>query len=180
MFSAQNSSGNEKLPDDHARSPERAWQIFMRLLKSKNLRITQARRIVFDEVFSRHDHFSADQLASGLSHGQRHVSRSTVYKTLSLLVEARLVREVCDRFGRVHYEHTFGHPPHEHMICEQCGCFFEFTDDSLSRQIAEDCHKLGFVPRGYRVTVFGTCQEFVEGGPNACPHYRKRRTAAKK
>ena len=127
IFPARNRSS-----DDHADSAERAWQVFRRLLETKNLRMTKPRRIVFDEVFSRHDHFTADQLAGDFSHGERRVSRSTVYNSLTLLVEAGLVCEICDRHGRVRYEHTFGHAPHEHMMCEECGAIFEFSDEFVS------------------------------------------------
>lgn len=92
--------GSQSLSSDHAHSPERAWRVFARLIKSRDLRITQARRIVFDEVFSRHDHFTADQLAHDLARGRRHVSRSTVYNALSLLVESGLVSEVFTRHDR--------------------------------------------------------------------------------
>lgn len=53
-------SPGSRTPGDHAYSPERAWRVFARLIKAKHLRITQARRLVFDEGFSRHDHFAAD------------------------------------------------------------------------------------------------------------------------
>jgi Fur family ferric uptake transcriptional regulator len=175
MTDSGTSPGSRQRSENHADSPQRAWKVFTRLIKTKNQKITQARRIIFDEVFSRHDHFSADELAGDLAHGKRHVSRSTVYNTLNLLVEAGLVCEVCDRHGRVRYEHTFGHPAHDHMICEECGAFFEFRDDSLAERIADDCRESGFVPRGHRVTVFGVCREFLEGGADACPHHRRRR-----
>jgi Fur family ferric uptake transcriptional regulator len=160
---------------NHARSPDEAWTIFERVLRRKNLKHTQARRIVFDHVFDRHDHFTADDLALELARGKDHVSRSTVYNTLKLLVEAELVQEVCERHGRVRYEHTYGHPPHEHMICEICGAIFEFSDEQLAARIEDNCRQSGFVPQEHRVAVFGVCQESAEKGREACVHYRRRR-----
>lgn len=169
-------TGNRERPaGSHADSVERARELFADLIAAKRLRTSQARDIVFDEVFSRHDHFTADQLAEDLSRARRHVSRSTVYNVLALLKEAGLVGEVLDEQGRIHYEHTFGHPQHEHMICDRCGAFFEFSDDALAETLAKNCERTGFVPRGHRVTVFGVCREFAEGGPSACSHYRRLR-----
>ena len=160
---------------NHATSSARAWNALTHYLDAQGLRVTKARRNVFNEVFGRHDHFSADELANELARGPERVSRSTVYNTLSLLVEAGLVAEICNRQGHIRYEHTFGHPAHEHMICEECGVVFEFSDTTLADAIEEDCQRTGFVRYGHRVTVFGVCREFAEGRPHACTHYRTRR-----
>ena len=55
---------DEQLPDEVRQSVEEAWPLFVDFLKKKDARVTQARKIVLTQVFSRHDHFCADDLAA--------------------------------------------------------------------------------------------------------------------
>ena len=136
---------------------EAAWAQFVVFLKASGARITQARRIVLRRVLSRNDHFRADELAHDLAIGADRVSRGTVYRTLALLVAAGLVREIRDTDVHVHYEGCFGRDHHEHLICDQCGRFIEFTDPALEKRIESVGKRNSFLPRTHRVVIFGTC-----------------------
>ncbi len=137
------------------RSADEAWPFFVEFLKRKESRITQARRIVFDHVFARHDHFRADDLAAELSSGANHVSRGTVYRTLDLMTEAGLVQKIRDQDVHAHYEHIYGHGKHHHLICEDTGEFIEFTSPELSAEIERICKMNNFIPRLQRLVIFG-------------------------
>ena len=149
----------QELPEEIQASVDEAWPLFVDFLKENQARVTQARRIVLTQVFSRHDHFCADDLASELSSGLNHVSRGTVYRTLALMEEAGLVRVIRDTDVHAHYEHTFNHPSHEHMICDQCGEFIEFSDENLALLIASASRRHDFQERTHRIVVFGTCEK---------------------
>jgi len=136
-----------------------AWPQFVTFLKAKNARITQAREIVFTQVFSRHDHFRADDLAASLAKGPNHVSRGTVYRTLALMEEIGFVQVIRDTDVHAHYEHVFNHPLHEHMICNICGEFIEFINDDLQEEIKKSCKKQHFKERTHRVVIFGICEK---------------------
>jgi Fur family ferric uptake transcriptional regulator len=152
----------QDLPEEVRQSVDKAWPLFVDFLRERQARVTQARRIVLTQVFSRHDHFCADDLAAELSSGPNHVSRGTVYRTLALMEEAGLVRVIRDADVHAHYEHTFNHPNHEHMICDKCGDFIEFTDDSLDNLIARACRRRNFERRTHRIVIFGTCEKCRE------------------
>ncbi|WP_372807272.1 Fur family transcriptional regulator [Pontiella sp.] len=156
------SVAEKNLPEEVRQSVDEAWPLFVDFLKKKDARVTQARKIVLTQVFSRHDHFCADDLAAQLSSGMNHVSRGTVYRTLALMEEAGLVRVIRDTDVHAHYEHTFNHPHHEHMICDSCGQFIEFTDDSIMELIAQACKRIDFKERTHRIVVFGTCASCSE------------------
>ena len=140
-------------------SVDEAWPLFVDFLKNKQARVTQARKIALTQVFSRHDHFCADDLAAQLSSGPNHVSRGTVYRTLALMEEAGFVRVIRDTDVHAHYEHIFNHPNHEHMICDGCGDFIEFSDDRIAGLVAEACKQKNFAERTHRIVVFGTCEK---------------------
>lgn len=156
-MSATSMNEDAKQVHDQEFSVDEAWQEFVRYLKSHEHRITQARRFVFDHVFSRHDHFTADQVAAELSHGLSRVSRGTVYHTLALLVKSGMVREIRDSDTHVHYEHVYGHALHEHMICDKCHKFIEFSTPHLDGILVKACADKDFEPRTHRVVIFGTC-----------------------
>ncbi len=145
----------EKLGQD---SLAEAWKVFHAFLKQRGDRITETRRIVLARALERCDHFQADDLAADLTYGQNRVSRGTVYRTLALLVQAGLVREIRDQDTHVHYEPIFGRPHHEHMICDKCGEFLEFEDPALARHIDQACKKNDFQQRNHRVAIFGICK----------------------
>lgn len=119
--------------------------------------MTTARRIIFEAVMHRRDHFRAEALARELAHGPNRVSRGTVYRTLSLMTEAGFVRIVRDGDSHFHYEHIFGRSHHEHMVCERCGTFIEFQAPEIMAALKDCCQKMGFQESHHRLTVFGLC-----------------------
>jgi len=143
---------------------QEAWALFVEFLKHRGDRITESRRIVFERVFARHDHFCADHLAMDLATGPSHVSRGTVYRTLDLMVAAGLVRKIRDSDVHAHFEHTYGHPEHEHMVCDRCGRFIEFRTPVIQEEIGRISRQNKFKVTRHRTMVFGICSACAEGG----------------
>src|SRR3954463_8952110 len=82
-------------------SPEEKFREFLEIRGEK---LTAPRRILIRHIFDSHKHFDADELVADLREAGRRVSRSTVYRTLRLLVEAGLLREL-RLTNRSAYEH---------------------------------------------------------------------------
>src|ERR1700760_321640 len=94
---------------------------FLDFLATKNLRITSQRQAIVDTVFGTDRHFTAEQLLEWSRQKDRSVSRATVYRTLPLLTESGLVREM--DFGKDYkfYDPNYAaHPHHNHIICQDC------------------------------------------------------------
>lgn len=136
-----------------------AWREFREFLLRRGERITQPRRIVLQQALACRNHFRAEELATVLSKADRPVSRGTVYRTLALLVEAGLLREIRDGDIHVHYEITVGREHHEHMICDQCKKFIGFSDAEIADLLAVACRKHNFQQRTHRIVIFGLCEE---------------------
>ena len=60
-------------------------RVFDEFLKRKGLKVTRERTAVFDEIFSTHRHFDADDLVSRMRERGTKISRATIYRTLELL-----------------------------------------------------------------------------------------------
>lgn len=127
-------------------------------LATKGQRMTRERAIIVEEVFASHEHFDAEQLIQRLARrDNRHVSRSTIYRSLTLLEEAGLIRKVARQDDRDLYEHNYGYPEHDHFICKRCGNLIEFHNEAISEILEEVSRQYGFRMQGHRMEVHGLC-----------------------
>lgn len=133
---------------------------FREFLESRGKRLTQQRRALLEHVFSRHEHFEADELVEDLSYGDNasKVSRPTVYRTLNEMVKAGLLRKLSVA-GRTVYEHDYGYPQHDHLHCQKCGQLFEFRCDALIKLREEVAKDNQFQVTGHRLIITGVCAE---------------------
>src|SRR5260221_2754590 len=132
---------------------------FREYLATRGMRLTRERETIVDEVFASHEHFDTDQLVSRLSNrtdGTR-VSRATVYRTLDDMVLAGLLRKVARSQNREVYEHDYGYPQHDHLICSKCGKLIEFENAPLSRILYEVATEPGVHIGGHRLEGYGLC-----------------------
>lgn len=131
---------------------------FGEYLASKNLKFTQERRRILREVFRIHRHFEAEDIVMGLNSQGIRVSRASVYRTLPVLVDSGLLREVHSSEKHSHYEHVFGHEHHDHLICTRCGAEIEFSDQMIEEMQERVCREHGFVPSSHKLEITGTCR----------------------
>ena len=137
---------------------------FRRFLRSKGLRFTSERERVLEEASSVHEHFEAEDLLFRMrQHGHR-VSKATVYRTLTLLVQCGLLREVIFGERHSHYEHILGHRHHDHLICLKCGKIIEFTDETIEQLQQKICERYQFDPLQHRLEIRGTCEQCARPG----------------
>lgn len=93
------------------------------------------------------------------------VSRATVYRTLPLLVESGLLRELDLGKDVMYYDPNFGdHPTHNHLICVDCDRIVEFEDPNM--ELLENCitRRLGFEPSKKLLRIEGHCDELKLSG----------------
>ena len=134
---------------------------FREYLATRNKRLTREREIVLEQVFSSHEHFDPEQLVAALTartDGHR-VSRSTVYRTLKELERAGLLRKVARANDRDVFEHDYGYPQHDHLICSECGELTEFPSKMISEIVEQVSTEHGFRNTGHRLEVYGTCDK---------------------
>ena len=143
----------------------------MEFLSGKNLRVTAQRKAIIDTAFGTQQHFTADELLAWSRRRDKSVSRATVYRTLPLLTESGLVREM--DFGKdckVYDPNYAEHPHHNHIICQDCEKIVEFDSEKIEKLENEISHRLGFSVKAHRLQITATCEELKKMG--AC---RKKR-----
>jgi Fur family ferric uptake transcriptional regulator len=124
----------------------RTQQGFIEKLKEKGLKPTSERLLIFKEATKLPHHFSADELAFKVWQKDERVSRATVYRTIPLLLEFGVLREV-----------VFS-DKHQHLICLKCGKIIEFSDDRMETPLDEACEKFNFKAVAHKTEVTGYCK----------------------
>ena len=133
---------------------------FAQFLQGRGKRLTNQRRLIVETVFSHHGHFDADELMEHLAEliAKRKVSRPTVYRTLTELVEAGMLRKM-PLGGRSVYEHAYGYPSHDHLYCQNCNRLIEFQSEQLESICSEVARQHDFEVLGHRLFVTGVCRQ---------------------
>lgn len=133
--------------------------LFRSYLHQHHLPLTHQRETIAMALFESERHLSVDDLDERLRARNEHVGKATIYRTLNLLVEAELARELDFGEGFKRYEHQAGEARHDHLICTGCGKVIRFSRaalDALQEEIAAD---LGFVVESRRLKIYGLCSE---------------------
>ncbi|MBD2752648.1 Fur family transcriptional regulator [Spirosoma validum] len=131
-------------------------------LLAKGLRRSSERFAILDEVYSRNDHFDAEDLYEAMQQKSYPVSRATVYNTLELLVECGLVQR--HQFGdednvKSRYEKSLGRQQHAHLVCTVCHRVKEFCDPRLHLIKTNVSNSLQFQVESHSLVFYGQCTD---------------------
>ncbi len=135
---------------------ETVRKIFTEYLESNGHRKTPERFAILDTIYSINGHFDIDMLY-GLMANQENfrVSRATLYNTIILLMDAKLV--IKHLFGNSsQYEKSFNIETHHHLICTQCGKVKEVQNEELKDAIA-NTRLNRFQMSHYSLYIYGIC-----------------------
>ena len=134
-------------------------RIFLEHIEKKGLRKTSQRDVILEVFLKTEEHLTSEDLYWLIQKKDPSIGHTTVYRTLKLLTEAGLAREVRFGDGKTYYEHHHDHEHHDHLICTGCGRIEEFFSaeiESLQDQIAEG---LGFRPTHHSLRMWGVCTD---------------------
>lgn len=140
---------------------ERVEREFERFIRGKGLKLTSQRRRILKRVFATNRHFTADEIHEVFRRGQGDVSRATVYRTLSLLVEGGFLDMLELGGDTKRYEHILGREHHDHLMCARCGAVVEFQEPRIEALQEEVATRHGFKIASHSLRIFGTCRKCV-------------------
>jgi Fur family ferric uptake transcriptional regulator len=140
-----------------SQSPENKFREYLQS-RAKPQRYTEQQRDMVRYIFSQHNHFDTEQLLDDMKRSGFTVSRATVYRTLTKLVDAGLLRRL-DVGPRTYYEHDYGYPQHEHLYCQLCHKMIEFQNPAIEAVIRDVCRQSNFQTSGHSFIIRGTCAE---------------------
>jgi len=134
-------------------------------IRSKGLRKTTQRDSIVAVAFENEEHFTADELYDRVKSKNLNASRATVYRTLNLLIEVGLLREIDLGGAETTYDPNFvDKPSHNHLICIDCGKVLEFEDEHI--ELLNDCmtRRLGFRPKSQSLRIEACCEKLRANG----------------
>jgi Fur family transcriptional regulator, ferric uptake regulator len=137
---------------------KREQEVLSGFLKQKGLKQTGQREKILDIFLSNMKHVSADELHAIIRKSDPRIGFSTVYRTLRLLTECGLAREVNFGDGRARFERAFDKGQHGHLICTGCGKTEEFSIGAVEKSVKQISATSGFKIQGHRLEVYGLCK----------------------
>jgi len=123
-------------------------------LREEGFRITPQRIAIVDYLLKTEEHPSAERIHKIIQKKYPMVSLSTVYKTLDLLKEKRLVNEI-EVDGEARFDaHT---NDHINLVCMNCGKIDDIDENSLKEIQARAARKSKYLILKGSFELFGYC-----------------------
>lgn len=134
-------------------------------LHSQNYKLTPQREATVRVLLEREeDHLSAEDVYLLVKERSPEIGLATVYRTLELLSELKIVDKINfgDGVSRYDLRKEGAKHFHHHLVCIECGSVEEIVNDLL-----EDVEKIvesdwGFQVQDHRLTFHGVCKQCQE------------------
>lgn len=134
-------------------------KVFLEHIQKAGLKRTAQRDLILEIFLRIEEHLSSEDLYWLVQKQDPSVGHTTVYRTLKLLTEAGLAREVRFGDGKTYYEHHYNQEHHDHMICTECGKVIEFFSPELEALQDVMAEKYGFKLTHYNLRILGVCAD---------------------
>ena len=151
-------------------TPE-ARETFEKYLRLKGLRVTEQRKAIFETAVAQKEHFTAEELLDRVRAvpKAKYVSRATVYRTLPVMTESALLREVDIGSGEKFYMPNAGRSTQvAQVVCLDCDKIFEISAPFMEWYGSTVSSKIGLTPVSQRLQVSARCNALRDAG--ACPN----------
>lgn len=132
--------------------------LFTRYLVERKLRKTEERYAIFQCICSFPGHFEVEQLYQKLEETHFHVSKSTLYNTVEVLVEGGLIVRHQLNAQAIQYELKILAETHLHLICTRCGMIRELKSEVLEQEVA-NLKISRFTPEYHALYIYGLCSK---------------------
>ena len=151
-------SSEERSKERLQTSLDRATEIFA----EKNIRFTELRRKVYEEIASTQTSVGAYEVLDRLAKKGTRLAPISIYRALDALLEAGVVHRLESKNAyfacrRLHQPRTGMRPLF--MSCEICGTVSEADGEEIFQTIDKVVRAADFEPRVRFVEVSGTCRE---------------------
>ncbi len=141
------------------KSHQKERSLFQEYIRNRNLRHSSQRTQILDVFLKTEKHVTAEDLYRMVQKVNPTIGTATVYRTLRLLCDSGICRELKLDDGTSRYEHLYGHEHHDHMICTGCGTMVEVCNPEIERLQEKLAKSHGFRIQNHKLELYGTCRK---------------------
>jgi len=147
------------------KQPETLLQEALDFLREGGFRVTKPREVIVRAAISFTAPFHAEDLLTKAREIDRLISLATVYRTLPMLLDSRLIREVeLNREHRYYEVNREQSPAAFHIVCTDCGQVMRVQDECITLRERFLANRLGFKPLKLNVRIEASCLDLLESG----------------
>ena len=131
-------------------------------LHNRGWRSTPQREIILQtfQNLPEGEHLSAEELHAHLQKTGHNISLSTIYRTVKLMANMGILRELELKEGHKHYEiNQPGPRHHHHLVCVKTNEVIEFKDNKILGIVQKVAEKYGYKVLDCQLTIIGVSPE---------------------
>jgi Fur family ferric uptake transcriptional regulator len=139
---------------------------FQEFLTKKSLRLTNQRKAILEAVYKQDQHYTAEELLTHARDIDDSVSRATIYRTLPILIDCDILREI-DIGKDYKYYATNNQEANfqAQIICKDCDRIFEIDAPFMDWYSKTAADRLGLEVMTQRLQINATCTKLKNGQP---------------
>jgi Fur family ferric uptake transcriptional regulator len=131
-------------------------QSLMNRVRQTGCRLTKQRVMILQALCELDGHACVEEVHRRVTLHRRDVDLSTVYRTLEMFRDLRILSQTDLGHGYAEFEIVAGEP-HHHLVCQGCGQVIHLDHSYLTPLAAAIRHDLGFEPILDHFAIFGLC-----------------------
>jgi Fur family ferric uptake transcriptional regulator len=140
-------------------SHQKEKEIFQNYIGERGLRHSKQRIHILDVFLKTEKHLTTEELHNLVQKKYPSIGIATVYRTLKLLSDCGLSRELKLEDGTTRYEHLYEHEHHDHLVCTQCGALVEVFDAKIEKLQEKLALTHGFKIQSHKLELYGVCRK---------------------
>ena len=121
---------------------------------------SRQREVVLDALKENVIHPTAEKLYSIIQIEYPEVSKATLYRNLSQLADAGIIKKIDGLESSAHFDHNTHE--HYHFICDECKKVFDISANVAPDIISKTETETGFKIKGHDIVFHGLCHECRE------------------
>jgi Fur family transcriptional regulator, ferric uptake regulator len=147
------------------KQPDVLFKEALNYLKEGGFRLTKPREVIVRAAVSFAETFNAENLLAKARRLDPEISLATIYRTLPMLLNSHLIREVeLNREHRYYEVNREQSPAAFHIICADCEQVIQVQDECIMLRERFLANSLGFKPLKLNVRIEANCLDFQEKG----------------
>lgn len=128
------------------------------LLRNKNIRVTEKRRIILEKIIENNDPISAEEILTKLKKENIDLDLSTIYRNLNTLEQSGLLLKNTNLDGISYFQLNTN--DHKHFItCMSCNKKFIVENCPIHEVEKKIENETGFIIKGHSFEFTGICPD---------------------